>query len=394
MSELILHVQHRQSLVQILRSDTPCLRAHDHHRSKALPRQKISPHARQSHRDRNHPGKSRPHLLEHFFLWVQRLQNHQRVRLALQRKFSRQSAISVLAPSNVFKQSFRPHRIVNQLSKRSRRKQLRKRRLVRQILRENQHIPFGIEHREHMIAKSVLDNGYSRRHFRCVRPVVVQHLRLHRRQERLRELRKVAVRSLQRAAPKNKIGNQRQHHQKQREHARVPKREPYPHRVKHGFSCLARYPWPAHAALPPRGSPLRLRPPRQKNTPRPVACAAAASLHGCQFFAARGSRTPRSDSKTDRSSRPTRARQFPPGPPRVPRCAPEIPAAHIPWWSVESSAPRAIPTALPCPAPGPPPQSAPDAIPRNAAAAPATALAVREIRTAWSGSRPRRDPAR
>src|SRR5712692_7592634 len=175
-------------------------------------------------------------------------------------------------------------------------------------------------------------HGYSRRHFRCVRPVVVQHLRLHRRQERLGELRKVAVRSLQRAAPKNKIGNQRQHHQKQREHARVPKREPYPHRVKHGFSCLARYPWPAHAALPPRGSPLRLRPPRQKNTPRPVACAAAASLHGCQFFAARGSRTPRSDSKTDRSSRPTRARQFPPGPPHALRCAPEIPAAHIPSW--------------------------------------------------------------
>src|SRR5260370_35941087 len=165
----------------------------------------------------------------------------------------------------------------------------------------------------------MLDNRYARGSFRCVRSGVVERLRLHGRQECLGKLRKVAVRSLQRAPPKNKIRNQRQRHEKQRQHARVPKREPHPYRVKHGSSCPACSLWPPYAAcLPARGFPLPLRPPRQQNTPRPAACAARAALHGRRFFAALGSRTPQPDSKTDRSSRPTRPPQFPPPPPPLP----------------------------------------------------------------------------
>src|SRR5258706_6700605 len=206
-AEFVPRVLDRQALVQILRTDPSCLITHRYHWRKSLPGQEISANACEEYRNRNHPSERRAYLFQHFLLWMKRLQNDQRIGLALQRKFSNKRAISAPASFYIFKQAVRGGRIREQFLKWRGRKETRRRGLVWQILRRGQHSAVWLEHRENVIAIVMLDNRLLRRQTRSVRAVVVQDLGSHCAEKGFRELRQTGVGPLQRAAPKNKIGD-------------------------------------------------------------------------------------------------------------------------------------------------------------------------------------------
>src|SRR6266849_3398425 len=178
-----------------------------------------------------------------------------------------------------------------------------------------------------MIAKAMFDDGFLSRQLGRFRSlvVVVRQFGLKRGEKGIRKFGEIVVGPLPRAAPKHEISRQRQHDQEQREKPGIPKREPYANRVKHGpssrksGSCHAgggRFPPRAVPAFPPRR-------PDQRNTRHHAGCAATPSSAPCRSFFSPDLHTPRSSSKTDQSFHPTRVRQFPRGPPRGLRSAPE-----------------------------------------------------------------------
>ena len=83
MPQFIFFVLHREPLVQIRGPDAARLAAHRYNRRKALARQKITPDACHQDGNGNQPREQRSSFLHHLFLWMQGLQNDQRVRTSL-----------------------------------------------------------------------------------------------------------------------------------------------------------------------------------------------------------------------------------------------------------------------------------------------------------------------
>src|SRR5260221_13030432 len=96
MSQFVFFVLDPKSPVERGRANTPRLRAHGDNGSEAFAREKIATDAGQQNRDRNYKGKCLREFFIYLLLRMQRLQDDQRVGLAV---FGERADISAIAAS-------------------------------------------------------------------------------------------------------------------------------------------------------------------------------------------------------------------------------------------------------------------------------------------------------
>ena len=106
----------------------------------------------------------------------------------------------------------------------------------RNILGADNDFPRLVKDREHVIAKAMFGDGYPTGEFERIRAALIVHFRIESGKKSFGEFGEIHVGALEGAPPENKISDQRENNQNQRQYHRVPEREPEANRIKHGPS--------------------------------------------------------------------------------------------------------------------------------------------------------------
>ena len=77
-------------------------------------------------------------------------------------------------------------------------------------------------------------DGYTTGEFERIRAALIFHFRIESGKKRFGEFGEIYVGALEGAPPENKISDQRENDQNQRQYRRVPEREPDAYGIKHG----------------------------------------------------------------------------------------------------------------------------------------------------------------
>src|SRR5467141_5112849 len=104
----------------------------------------------------------------------------------------------------------------------------------RNILGADDNSPRLIKDRKHMIAKAMFGDGYLTGEFKRIRAALIFHFRIKSGKKRFGEFGEIYVGVLEGAPPENKISDQRENYQNQRQYRRVPEREPDASGIKYG----------------------------------------------------------------------------------------------------------------------------------------------------------------
>ena len=84
--------------------------------------------------------------------------------------------------------------------------------------------------------KAMFGDGYTTGEFERNRAALIFHFRIESGKKSFGEFGEIHVGALEGAPPENKISDQRENNQNQRQYRRVPEREPEANRIKHGPS--------------------------------------------------------------------------------------------------------------------------------------------------------------
>ena len=103
-------------------------------------------------------------------------------------------------------------------------------------MRADDDIACRIEDRKHVIAKAMFRNGHLPSDFQRIWTALIFDFSVESRKKSFGEFGEVRVGALERAPPKNKIGDQGENNQNERQHGRIPKGEPDTNGIKHGSS--------------------------------------------------------------------------------------------------------------------------------------------------------------
>src|SRR5882757_5599913 len=104
------------------------------------------------------------------------------------------------------------------------------------VLRADDQVSFGVKDRKDVIAKTVFRNGHPSGQLEGVRATLIADFRVERGKKGVGEFRKTHVGALDGALPEDKIGDERQRHQHDGQHSRIPEGETDTDRIKHGSS--------------------------------------------------------------------------------------------------------------------------------------------------------------
>ncbi len=87
-----------------------------------------------------------------------------------------------------------------------------------------------------MIAKAMFGDGHLTGESERIRAALIFHFRIKSGKKRFGEFGEIHVGALEGAPPENKISDQRENNQNERQYRRVPESEPNANRIKHGSS--------------------------------------------------------------------------------------------------------------------------------------------------------------